>query len=441
MKKCNLCGEEGGHSFLQCTKYSSAKEKRERIRELKGCIKCGFLNHTDKNCKFKFKFSCRLCKGWHLSVLCSESEKEETSSQRQETKSSEKKDSTRKNSNETQNGMTWTEQVVNSGISGDCILPIFTCKLRNGKILNGLQDSGCQLNFILETAVQDCEFKILDENYSVIVNGFNSSKEYITKLIKIDIVLGGKIYKINAICVPQIPIKILLPDLGKVVSKFKKLGFKLANENFNEDSNEISDIEFILGTDSSYCIPASTVIFGRPTPSCYLNTPLGVMLTGNVQHLLKNIKYLEKDINHSDPNCPKFIPDQKSTISEEEELVKLPQIRATFAVINESGEIDEKELMRATEEVLEGRCSAVLQLNEEKNEDNIQVNEKLVSFVLDQISREPDGRLIMPLMWKGEFSQLLGENFNLSKQILLSKFEKVLRVPLKNHKRNSSKRE
>ena len=63
--------------------------------------------------------------------------------------------------------------------------------------------------------------------------------------------------------------------------------------------------------------------------------------------------------------------------------------------------MNEKELIRATEDILEGRCSKILSYDHEViNEEEVELNDRLVKFVLNNTIREDDGRLRMPIMWR-----------------------------------------
>ena len=42
------------------------------IEKLWGCIKCGYIKHKTKFCKYKLKNRCFKCRDWHVSLLCSE---------------------------------------------------------------------------------------------------------------------------------------------------------------------------------------------------------------------------------------------------------------------------------------------------------------------------------------------------------------------------------
>ena len=55
--------------------------------------------------------------------------------------------------------------------------------------------------------------------------------------------------------------------------------------------NEISNINFILGVRSAYCIPETEVLFGKSMSSVFSLTDLGVMLKGSVNTLKNDIPF------------------------------------------------------------------------------------------------------------------------------------------------------
>ena len=93
------------------------------------------------------------------------------------------------------------------------------------------------------------------------------------------------------------------------------------------------------------------------------------------------------------------------------------------------GKINDANLKKATEEILEQRCSDYLNKEGPLNEDTSELNNKLVEYVIQNTIRLEDGRLQMPLMWNGEVEHLLGKNYDLSLQILKSNFKKLSKNP------------
>ena len=70
----------------------------------------------------------------------------------------------------------------------------------------------------------------------------------------------------------------------------------------------------------------------------------------------------------------------------------------------------------------------------EVSDENLDVNEinlKLVNYILQNTTRDTDGRLVMPLAWNDRNYHLLSNNFQLCKQILSSTHKKLQKDPTK----------
>ena len=84
------------------------------------------------------------------------------------------------------------------------------------------------------------------------------------------------------------------------------------------------------------------------------------------------------------------------------ELMELPDICAESApinIINEQGKLLEAELTKATGEILNSRCSILLNYDRESyKKDSAEINDHLVNFLLNNTYRNDENRLVMPLM-------------------------------------------
>ena len=63
---CALCNSLGkdidfNHKIHLCKKFPTPQTKVKKISELGGCTRCGFLNHTVNQCKYKFSGKCIKC--------------------------------------------------------------------------------------------------------------------------------------------------------------------------------------------------------------------------------------------------------------------------------------------------------------------------------------------------------------------------------------------
>ena len=67
-------------------------------------MKCGYINHTLKNCRFRFSAKCKNCDMWHASYLCIT--KQTNSSQKSEGENKNKNKNKSTNENTVQNEIT-----------------------------------------------------------------------------------------------------------------------------------------------------------------------------------------------------------------------------------------------------------------------------------------------------------------------------------------------
>ena len=112
-----------------------------------------------------------------------------------------------------------------------------------------------------------------------------------TKEVKVDICFGNTIETLYAYIIPSININLNLPNLSKVVKMFTSRGFKLADNKLINYIDNISNLNFILGSKSNYCIPEQDILFGKNNHSVYSQTPIGIMLKGDIPSLLQDLPY------------------------------------------------------------------------------------------------------------------------------------------------------
>ena len=63
-------------------------------------------------------------------------------------------------------------------------------------------------------------------------------------------------------------------------------------DSFASDSDCINNLQFILGTKSSFCLKSSDVSFGPKNDSIYSECEIGAILVGDLDDLFKNICHL-----------------------------------------------------------------------------------------------------------------------------------------------------
>ena len=268
---------------------------------LGSCLNCGYNNHITANCHYNFKSKCGHCQKWHFSFLCLvggqkaniEIDKQKPSNQ-SETNSS-KSEGTKVP--EVNAGIIWVERtVLQIQLGGESILPTFACTL-GGKMVRILKDSGSQSHFICANLAKELNLETIKNNVSLNVNGFNACQEYVTNLVKANLVNNSNECEIQTICVPEIKTKFYLPGLGKVVKEFQNKGYKLADLMLSVNHEIIDQIDIIMGSGEDYFIPQETIIFGGAKPSSYSKTPFGVIMSGSIDRMIENLNELPTYIN------------------------------------------------------------------------------------------------------------------------------------------------
>ena len=176
---CSLCttnSSKANHPIYKCDKFKYPKDKIDKLTSLKFCLKCTSPGHTVSQCKFKLKSKCKYCKLWHFSFLCLKKVDKSDSNQNKESQNDSEKESKISSENTSRNTVTITE-ALQSDVSGDSILPTFTCYVDSLK-LRGLKDGGCQSNFITDKLAENLNLKVIKENVNVTINGINASQSY-----------------------------------------------------------------------------------------------------------------------------------------------------------------------------------------------------------------------------------------------------------------------
>ena len=446
---CTLCSDKanGDHPIHKCPNFTTAKEKIARLSILNGCTKCARIKHLDSSCHFRFDRKCKHCQGWNFSFLCLSDNHESSVKVRDLVHNTKKavpnpkqneKGKSKDAQNSTQNGVVCPGSSFQSNGGIDSILPTFSYTLGPSKI-RGLKDSGSQANYISECALEGQCFKIVKDNFDLIVNGFNGAKCYRTRIVQIAVKIGETVHNVEAICVPGIDINLNLPGLGKIVKCFRNSGYKLLDEFLDEDREDISNIQFILGANSAHCLMERMVSFGHSSQSVYYETKFGIMLIGNIEKLILNLKFLPSLHDNTHLLCfglEENLDEQGKSLDN----IKFPMTSCfkssvrcigsaedpAICILDHDGRINEHKLQKATDHILERECSYYLHKDStDLDGESIEHNKKLVRYLLNNTQRIEEGRLVMPLLWNGLVSHLLGENTNLAKQILKSNLKKL----------------
>ena len=74
------------------------------------------------------------------------------------------------------------------------------------------------------------QLPIIEENIPLTVHGFNSSKNIVTKSVRVKLKIGKNVFTHDAICVENTKASFYVSCIGEIVSAFESRGFKLADK-------------------------------------------------------------------------------------------------------------------------------------------------------------------------------------------------------------------
>jgi hypothetical protein len=433
---CNLCKHdknEYDHKLFKCIIYDTAIKKVEKLKLIGSCSKCSFQSHDTKNCRFVFSSNCKTCNGKHMTFLCLKSAGNYSSNGHGGSKNG---------NTEVTTNLNWSEALATSSNDENILLPTFSCNLisrNNSTLIRVLKDGGCQKNFIKKSLVQELKLPVVD-NITINIHGFNSSKTIKTEVVEVSLRVKDRIISVKAVVVPDIRTSIAVPNLSRLVHEFSIRGYTVADTMLDNDL--IDNIGLVLGADSDHYFDMKYVKFGgNESPSCYIDTKLGVVFTGCIERMISNLQYLPRDNVNSRTSVRNKGTDNGGNKKEELDnvfsschtmLATYDKIELNgectvdnFSVLDSNGDILENELMRATSQALDKQCSNLLNCDTVYDPVESEINKKLINYTLRNTSRNNTGRLVMPLMWNAKICHRLGQNYILSKQILQSNVRKL----------------
>mgnify|MGYP000226994671 CR=1 FL=1 len=443
-RPCILCSTKEStatHPMHKCSTYTTPDDKVKRLRVLKLCTRCSGTHQTDK-CKFKFRKDCFSCGNKHFGFLCLS-----------------KKDTQNDIVNQ---GM--TIQINTTVYSNKTLLP--TCAITSscGRVLRIMKDNCAQSTFLRRSVAESLGLKVIDNNVSVSVKGWNATRKSRTKIVELPFIVNNVQHTINCVLIDEIPTSLNLPGLSNLVSKFKAKNYKLADPFFKPGVDKITNLELVIGADNAYTIPDYSVPFG--SKSVFYDSPLGVMLIGPITQLTEDITNLkslnnssslvhftgsdivsssgppvtfERQLTERDQPATAGLSDAAMQLPRQEQSVSPGQtsgesrsdsdhdsIHVNFCVTSEDGILVESSLQGATESL----CDSELlnrSMNYEKLNQNMEadVNDEIIQTTLDNAKRSKTGRLIMPILWNHRTVHKLGSNYGLCKQILSSNLRKL----------------
>ena len=198
-------------------------------------------------------------------------------------------------------------------------------------------------------------------------------------------------------------------------------------------NNYISNIEFTLGTLDTGILLETQKSIGKNDISVYSETRFGILLQGSMERWLSNLQDIPDvsrvlvcsyaGLSSSGSGLGERHPPVVEACIESDPGVSL---NCRVSILNDQGNLDENELNKAAKDMLDMDCDEVLKYDQQiYNEDSVEVNDKVINYVLDNSERTPDGRIRMPLPWRDSAAPYLGNNYNLAKQILQSNLKKL----------------
>ena len=151
------------------------------------------------------------------------------------------------------------------------------------------------------------------------------------------------------------------------------------------------------------------------------------MLVGTIDILKQNLKFLARKEN------PLNFETENADLS-------VFSFDINHIVLNDNGKLLPDKIEKAIDDamfreecpLLKWKCEEILDENLENTDEGSfsEHNQRLIEFVLDNAKRSEDGRIVMPLTWNTKVKHLLGQNFLLSKQILMSNLRKLKKEDL-----------
>ena len=290
---CGLCISDGGdsnHKIYQCPSYPSPQSKLQKIDKLGGCTRCGLLSHTLESCHFKFSKKCGRCRKFHAYYLCIEGESKVDNYR---SKSNKKSNSGTKQTNSCDVSISVlnTQKFENSSN----VIPTFTARVlpKKGNRLfeyRAMYDPASESSFISERACDRLNCKIIQNNISVNISGFNGSKKINTKLVEVKMKNASSLCKFAAIVVPHIRAKLKpFSKIELIKNEFDANNIILADRYLHDKG----DIDILLGVDYASVMPVQSCSFGKSdSKSLLYYCDNGVMLAGNLHDLVGNLPHL-----------------------------------------------------------------------------------------------------------------------------------------------------
>ena len=448
---CLLCAADKkpkDHLMKNCPAYKTPKGKFDQLRKIKACTKCGF-NHPTSECKFIFRNPCRFCTGGggnHFSYLCTKAPNPTAANPA----ALEPDDG-----NVSIASSVAYVEATQLTVSTNNILPTFTGYLGDqGSSYPAriFRDCGCQSTLICGQLAESLGLPVVQQDLSLKIYGINTSKIIKTNVVKINLRIGETTFEHNAICIPEIRTRFKVDGVGKIVSDFKTKGYRVADTAYDsETTGFVENIDIILGTDADHMLQMSYRNFGdnsNPnTMATFIDTPIGVIFSGNIDKMMRNIRFLpdvsERSSNMQDADGVRNFSDLAVSTAN---IVKIPneldcsieegfshppiEISSNKCLTEILGRDDDFSFDQSTtvigDDYLDDACKNTLNIcNHVDDPTETDTNVNLTDFVLENTTYDENNRLKMPLLWNPKNQHLLAKNYNLASKVLESNLRKL----------------
>ena len=445
---CILCSGNN-HKIAKCTRYVDAKQKIERLKELGFCFKCLKPGHMSKKCKFITSGNCMKCsKGKHWSFLCT-FEKKTKVSQRSEISSKNCAASKENEGNSTRynhassDGVEDQSGTVTTSLSAvssqlnmmDSLLPLLTvhtegnCNLGVDTVL----DVGSQNSFIIAELADTLQLEIIHSNISLLIKGINTTQKLITKMVKFPIQVGSRCYNVNCICIPRINIHFKTPGMNQLAKILKEKGISFAYHRFNTYSNieEVCDIQLLIGAkDWGVVNNMESGVVGTPDRmTAFYNTTGGIILVGSISDWLVNSKFLSS--KYTDCSVHTSV-NEVQTLESTSTIIQLEcetnsdnhcefQIETSVGLADIGLEESYDDILDLASYAELGKtCDWILNVDSDNTHEFADIEREVTDFIIQNSTRDINGRHIMAIPWLTRYKGLLGSNERLAFKVLQS---------------------
>ena len=265
--------------------------------------------------------------------------------------------------------------------------------------------------------------------------------------------LNSNVVYVEAVVIPTIRTRLQISRLPDVCKLFLKKNYDLADKWLYEPCKVIDNLSMIFGADTDALLPLTYERFGISKYSCYIQSSIGVMLTGSAADIMLNANCLPTNMPSSKQNRSPAKSD-KGTQDEylnsrahncdsgeccsgaENATVAVCATNTAFSDCRsvggwqESGELTDITVTKLSNSELDQQTELLFNYSPNPTEAlETDTNVKICEYIISKTERDDTGRLIMPLPWNNKNVHLLASNFNLAKQILNSTFKKLSRDP------------